>query len=150
MGGGLNISIDARFTAVKRALSLHGQEFDQKVRRLMDDLKDLAEKWVRREAPHKTGRLKSATRHEGQGDHRRVFVAKTVAPYFDYVVDGTRPHTIVPKNKQALFWPGAGHPVKMVKHPGTKPNDYVTRAFRNMMPDVDRKIESFQKWLVTL
>jgi len=30
----------------------------------------------------------------------------------------TGPVTIKPKNKKALFWPGAEHPVKSVKHPG--------------------------------
>ena len=32
----------------------------------------------------------------------------------------TPPHVIRPKTKKALFWPGAGHPVKSVKHPGSK------------------------------
>ena len=31
----------------------------------------------------------------------------------------TRPHIIVPKNRQALYWAGARHPVKKVKHPGS-------------------------------
>ena len=31
----------------------------------------------------------------------------------------TSPHTIRPKNKKALFWPGADHPVKAIKHPGS-------------------------------
>jgi phage virion morphogenesis protein len=32
--------------------------------------------------------------------------------------DKTSPTVIKPKNKKALFWPGAKHPVKSVKHPG--------------------------------
>jgi phage gpG-like protein len=31
----------------------------------------------------------------------------------------TPPRTIRPKNKKALSWPGAAHPVKSVKHPGS-------------------------------
>ncbi len=31
----------------------------------------------------------------------------------------TRPHTIRPVNGRALFWPGAKHPVKAVRHPGS-------------------------------
>jgi phage gpG-like protein len=31
---------------------------------------------------------------------------------------GTGPFVIRPKTKKALFWPGAKHPVKSVKHPG--------------------------------
>lgn len=36
-----------------------------------------------------------------------------------WVERGTRPHIIRPKVKKALFWPGAGHPVASVRHPGT-------------------------------
>lgn len=32
----------------------------------------------------------------------------------------TGPHTIIPRTKKALFWPGAAHPVKSVQHPGSK------------------------------
>jgi phage virion morphogenesis protein len=31
----------------------------------------------------------------------------------------TKAHTIRPKNKRALFWPGAAHPVRSVNHPGS-------------------------------
>ncbi len=31
---------------------------------------------------------------------------------------GTQPYTIRPASKQALFWPGASHPVTKVNHPG--------------------------------
>jgi len=46
--------------------------------------------------------------------------AKNKAGY-DYaqaVFDGSKPHIIKPKNGRALFWPGAKHPVRSVKHPG--------------------------------
>lgn len=31
----------------------------------------------------------------------------------------TKPHTIRPRNKKALFWAGASHPMKAVNHPGS-------------------------------
>jgi phage virion morphogenesis protein len=31
----------------------------------------------------------------------------------------TGPHIIRPKGRGALFWPGAAHPVKLVRHPGS-------------------------------
>src|ERR1700694_120011 len=46
------------------------------------------------------------------------------ASYAPYVEFGTAPHTIYPKEKKALFWPGAAHPVSKVNHPGTKPNQF--------------------------
>jgi hypothetical protein len=30
-----------------------------------------------------------------------------------------RPHKIIPKNKKALYWKGASHPVRSVNHPGS-------------------------------
>lgn len=40
--------------------------------------------------------------------------------YGGILEEGQPPHEIRPKNKKALFWPGADHPVKRVMHPGTK------------------------------
>ena len=38
---------------------------------------------------------------------------------------GTPPYIILPKNKKALFRPGADHPVKMVQHPGIEGKHFV-------------------------
>lgn len=42
------------------------------------------------------------------------------APYAAAVDQGARipPRVIKPRRKKALYWPGAEHPVKMVRHPG--------------------------------
>jgi hypothetical protein len=47
--------------------------------------------------------------------------------YSRFVEFGTAPHDIFPKDKKALFWEGALHPVAVVHHPGTKRNDYMGR-----------------------
>ena len=41
------------------------------------------------------------------------------SPIAGVIEFGSRPHIIRPKNNKLLFWPGARHPVKEVKHPGT-------------------------------
>lgn len=48
--------------------------------------------------------------------------------YGQYLEKGTPPHIIKPKNKKALFWNGASHPVKMVHHPGTEPHAAIVPA----------------------
>ena len=48
--------------------------------------------------------------------------------YAKNVEFGTPPHTIKPKNKKALAWKGAKHPVKSVKHPGTRPQPFLRPA----------------------
>lgn len=57
---------------------------------------------------------------------------------FIYQDQGTRPHVIRPRKKRALFWPGAGHPVKRVNHPGTKAMHYMDTAqqvAQDLLPD---------------
>ena len=45
---------------------------------------------------------------------------RNVKEYANPIEYGSKPHVIVPNAKQALFWAGAGHPVKSVNHPGNK------------------------------
>ena len=50
------------------------------------------------------------------------------ANYAVYVHDGTDAYTIRPSKAQALFWKGARHPVKRVRHPGIKANPFLRKA----------------------
>jgi len=45
-----------------------------------------------------------------------------------YIEFGTPPHIIRPKDKEALYWKGAEHPVKVVHHPGTRANPVIRSA----------------------
>lgn len=56
---------------------------------------------------------------------------------------GTGPHIIVPRTKQALYWPGAEHPVKRVRHPGTKPSPYLRPAADRFYPRLTSRIRRF-------
>lgn len=60
------------------------------------------------------------------------------APYAIYVHQGSGPRTITPKNKKALFWPGAKHPVRSVRHPGTKPNPFMEKILSNAAPEINK------------
>jgi hypothetical protein len=55
-------------------------------------------------------------------------------PYAKYMEEGTPPHIIRakgrPAGKNALFWKGARHPVKRIRHPGTKAYRYLRRALK--------------------
>jgi hypothetical protein len=50
--------------------------------------------------------------------------------YSGFLEKGTRPHVIRPRQKKALFWKGADHPVRLVHHPGTRPYHVLKRALR--------------------
>ena len=62
------------------------------------------------------------------------------------VEEGTRPHTIRAKNKKALYWKGATHPVKKVNHPGSKAKPYLIPAFEKEVPYFVDKLKEVVKW----
>jgi hypothetical protein len=76
--------------------------------------------------PKKSGRLHDSLRAEV---HRKVLrVGSLDVNYATDVEMGTAPHVIVPRNKKALYWPGADYPVRKVNHPGTQAQPYLRPA----------------------
>ena len=49
-------------------------------------------------------------------------------------------NTIYPRSKQALFWPGASHPVRGVNHPGTKADPFMSDALTAAGPEAERAL----------
>ncbi len=124
---------------------------------------DIAERWlqkavaagaaevqkaaVRGNIPWKTGRLAQSF---GEGITIGRLFAK-VAPTVKYAIfvhEGTRAHTILPKNKQALFWPGAAHPVRSVNHPGTQANRFMPRLLEIATPKINQHFEAALEHIV--
>ena len=59
--------------------------------------------------------------------------------YAGFVHDGTSPYTIRPRSKKALYWQGAKHPVKSVRHPGIKANPFMEKGGLKSITEI-RKI----------
>ena len=110
-------------------------------------LVSIAENWVKSMAPVKTGKLRGNTKKVITGSGGYVFTPKSSVKYIDYVVNGTGPHIIRPKGKGALYWPGARHPVKFVKHPGTKANPFYDKAYIKIVGEFNSELRAFEKWL---
>ena len=68
------------------------------------------------------------------GPASATILVGTNLDYAEAVECGSSAHDIRPKNAQALFWPGAAHPVKIVHHPGTAPQPYLRPAFDGAAP----------------
>lgn len=81
---------------------------------------------IARESPVDHGRLAGSFQLFHVSDNEYRISSEVI--YASYVNEGTGPHEIVPTNAQALYWPGADHPVKRVNHPGTEANPFVDRA----------------------
>lgn len=143
----IDLKIDVNLNGVDKELRDKGGKISTKAQQLNRDIIDIAQRWVKNDAPRKTGRLKTSIDKTITSFGGSVFRSLSIAPYGDFVIDGTNAHEINAKNGKALFWSGASHPVKRVYHPGTKSNPFFDRAYGDMQGEIDDKIAVFEKWL---
>lgn len=87
-------------------------------------------------SPKHGGALRKSIRSRSAVGASRAEIVFTASDVARFVIDGTRPHEIRPKTAKALFWEGADHPVAVVHHPGTRPNDFVRRAIEPLRPEI--------------
>ena len=66
--------------------------------------------------------------------------------YAIIVEKGSKPHIIRPKNKKALYWKGATHPVKQVNHPGSKAKPFLIPAFEKEKDQFLEKLKEVIEW----
>jgi len=113
-------------------------EFNQRVRILERTAARSWESDLRRTSPVDTGLMKSKTTVR---DAPGSITATVDTDYALYVSEGTRPHKITAKNKQALsfMWKGVRITVRSVNHPGTQPNEWFTNSVKNL-PDRMQRI----------
>ena len=101
---------------------------------------------IKHEVPVVNGTLRDATKVttsiSGMGA-KLVYSAPGVA-YAPFVVHGTKPHEIWPRNAMMLHWQDNHTDVfaHMVNHPGTKPNDYPLRAGRRVLARMAEELAS--------
>ena len=95
---------------------------------------------IKREAPYDQGRLKRSIRvdtrmYKGLAGLITGYWDEGLAPHGIFVLAGTKPHIIKPKDKKALAWDGmhTEYPVAFVRHPGTKPNDFLGRGLEKTL-----------------
>lgn len=95
-------------------------------------------------APIDKGFLRSSTQaNVDQAESHLLGFVQVGAEYGLAVEEGTRPHVIRPKGKKALYWKGAKHPVKGVRHPGTAPQPFMrpaAKAVRSRVGQIAKSI----------
>lgn len=121
-----SVSVTIHRTALERLLRLPGGL----VYRSMERRLNRAETIARRLAPGSMSeRIESSIDGRGRNIIGRL---ESTHPATVFVVKGTRPHIIRPVRARALRFTVGGRVVyaKIVHHPGTEPNDFLTRALR--------------------
>ena len=66
--------------------------------------------------------------------------------YAIMVEKGTKAHLIKPKNKKMLYWKGASHPVRIVRHPGSRAKPFLEPAFEKEKDQFLEKLKEVIKW----
>ncbi|MFD3612394.1 hypothetical protein ACFWXA_30870 [Streptomyces atroolivaceus] len=111
---------------IARALRLRNGRTARKLAERTQRTATIAE----REAPGTMGRYITWKVQEGPKGLQGVIVCDH--PATRVVLDGTRPHIIRPRRKKALRFEVRGREVfaAYVRHPGTRPNNFLARALR--------------------
>ena len=114
----------------------------------LNDMARDVENHVKKEAPHKTGRLKSSISHKLTGYGAVVYANEGIAPYVDWVIDGRGPVTAT--NKQALHFTIDGKEIFATRVKASKPNPFFERAYESAQADISKRTDTFVKWVIDL
>jgi len=147
-------NVKGQFTKANENLLKDKRDFMRSEGKRMTDL-------AQQEAPKgKTGKFAKGIRYKTFLSGTEVgFNVTTPQPLGRYILEGTKPHRIVAKRAKALFfyWPKVGMNTLVprkgwymtgpddraglffigkgyVNHPGTKPNKFMSRAYRRWLP----------------
>ena len=130
-------------------------KFSVEVGKLSDEIKDDVRKVVKNSAFNiernakssvsvKTGHLKRSISTK-MGDMEATIHTSNLK-YAPAVEFGTRAHIIRAKNKKALYWKGAKHPVKKVNHPGSRAKPFLIPAFEKEKDQFLEKLKEVINW----
>lgn len=102
------------------AATLDHPDWQSLFRGLLTPLGTIGVQAAQQAAPSRTGTLRSSIHADVQADR---IALRADAPWAAYVNDGTRPHTIYPRNATVLRFTLGGQVVfaRVVQHPGTRP-----------------------------
>ncbi|MEU3042275.1 hypothetical protein ABZ700_15210 [Streptomyces diastaticus] len=120
----MSVQVTVRPGALARLLRLRNGPVERRLRERTRRVADIAA----REAPGSMGDYVDWRVENGPRGLRGVVVCNHHAVRF--VLDGTRPHLIRPRRRNVLRFQIGGRVVysKLVRHPGTKANDFMKRA----------------------
>lgn len=131
------------------AMQSYPAQTREAIRRSLMEAATLVQERARREHRFRTrtGMLERSIAVKLEPTNARVFLDRNVARYSGWVHEGTAPHMIFPNKRKALRWVGPNGFVfaKKVRHPGTKPDQFLYKALDNSRAEIqaifDRHIQ---------
>jgi HK97 gp10 family phage protein len=119
----------------------NSKNLENEVSKIVKDTLYGIETDAKRECPVDTGRLRGSITTNITG--KLSGETGTNISYAEAVEYGTRPHTIKPKNKQALHWKEGNTDffAKEVHHPGTKAQPFFEPAVKKNEDKLDKELD---------
>lgn len=146
----MSLALDVKFEGfnelVQDARDLGARGADQLVKSALTNSAGRVQSEQRQRAPHRTGTLQRSILVQIKFPKAEITAQEKYAVIIE---EGTGPFTIKPKTKKALFWPGAKHPVKMVRHPGIKAKPFFKPGYEAALPYVEAQFEKATELLTT-
>jgi hypothetical protein len=156
----VEVTINMNVAGIANRLKSKSSQIDGQINLFHEDLLRIAQDWVRREAPRRTGRLRTDITKQKSGTQGKVFNLGKQAPYFRWVIDGRRgfcaygEQTYLGKSigtKKALrFKSKSGQWIIRRCVGPAKPNPYYDKAIPKMRGQMMARVQRFGKWLETL
>ncbi len=139
----LTLKIDIDSIGVTAALDALPLLVGAEMALAMEESVHIAQGAIATLTPVRTGKLAAAwdTSVRGFGMDLKGFVTNRTF-YAKWVDLGTEAHDINPRRKKALFWIGATHPVRGVRHPKTRGAHMAERGLNIAEPSI---IEAFRR-----
>ncbi|MET9098300.1 HK97 gp10 family phage protein [Streptomyces antibioticus] len=123
----MSASINTR--EYERGLRRYFGRMSDDVARAVDRTRMDVQNEARRRAPVDTGRLRSSIVSRTEGGGRQLgYVVGTNVQYAAAIEFGRAAVDIFPKDKKALYWPGARHPVAKVHQPARPARPFLRPA----------------------
>ena len=137
--------LDTLKTAIRRSPKMVYGELSNAIKTSVHFIRPI----MRGEAPNKSGKLSRHIFANAKGLEGTIGPDLDVTPYAIYVHSGTHPYIIRPKNKKALYWKGALHPVKLVHHPGISANPFVERTLGQVKTPIQKIFQNTIKRIIS-
>jgi hypothetical protein len=168
----LELNVRPPLENLSRAIHDSFEQLSQEARPLVRALGTKYVEYAREEAPRRSGRFSESISFQEFSDGQSFgFHGLSAKPIGHFIILGTKPHKIAPRNANALyfFWTkvgvytvvpkGGGFKTHMaggklwigkgfVQHPGTQPNPFPARALERLKADVDKLLQAIaDRWV---
>ena len=133
------MKITMKASGIEKTVKALGKPHERVIREGFNNIGDAALQLTIEEAPKKSGELRSQIHLRKSRWTWSIVEGPT--KHGLWIREGTIGHSIFPKKKKALWWPGLPHPIAWTPNPGIRNrNNYPQRAHSRLTNSISRTL----------